>query len=73
MANDAGKDRLIGDRRPGNARETSAYKVELLFAACLLGHEHLVVLIYGVALVVVAVAIPDIEYLDPEDHEEKAG
>ncbi|WP_456451429.1 YeeE/YedE thiosulfate transporter family protein [Hydrogenimonas sp.] len=36
------------------------------------GHEHLVVLIYGVALVAVAFAIPNIEYLDPEDHEEKA-
>lgn len=36
------------------------------------GHEHLVVLLYGLALVAVAFAIPDIEYLDPEDHEEKA-
>ena len=36
------------------------------------GHEHLVVLIYGIALIAVAWAIPDIEYLDPEDHEEKA-
>ncbi|WP_300367585.1 YeeE/YedE thiosulfate transporter family protein [Hydrogenimonas sp.] len=36
------------------------------------GYESTVVLIYGVALVIVAFAIPNIEYLDPEDHEEKA-
>jgi len=36
------------------------------------GHESTVVLLYGVALVAVAFLIPDIEYLDPEDHEEKA-
>ncbi|WP_353661734.1 YeeE/YedE thiosulfate transporter family protein [Hydrogenimonas sp. SS33] len=36
------------------------------------GHAHLVVLIYGIALVVVAFAIPNLEYLDPEDHEDKA-
>ncbi|WP_201352358.1 YeeE/YedE thiosulfate transporter family protein [Hydrogenimonas urashimensis] len=36
------------------------------------GQEHLVVLIYGLALIAVAFVIPDIEYLDPEDHEKKA-
>ncbi len=36
------------------------------------GHESLVVLIYGLALIAVAIAIPNIEYLDPEDHEDKA-
>jgi hypothetical protein len=36
------------------------------------GHEHLVVLLYGLALIAVAFAIPNIEYLDPEDHEERA-
>jgi len=36
------------------------------------GHESLVVLIYGVALVIIAFLIPNIEYLDPEDREEKA-
>ncbi len=35
------------------------------------GQEHLVVLIYGLALIAVAFALPNIEYLDPEDHEEK--
>jgi uncharacterized membrane protein YedE/YeeE len=36
------------------------------------GHESLVVLIYGVALVIIAFLIPNIEYLDPEDREERA-
>ncbi|WP_456380882.1 YeeE/YedE thiosulfate transporter family protein [Hydrogenimonas sp.] len=36
------------------------------------GQEHLAVLIYGLALIAVAFALPNIEYLDPEDHEEKA-
>ncbi|WP_300363023.1 YeeE/YedE thiosulfate transporter family protein [Hydrogenimonas sp.] len=35
------------------------------------GQEHLVVLVYGLALIAVAFALPNIEYLDPEDHEEK--
>ena len=36
------------------------------------GHESLVVLIYGIALIAVALLIPNIEYLDPEDHEDPA-
>ncbi|BDY12868.1 YeeE/YedE thiosulfate transporter family protein [Hydrogenimonas cancrithermarum] len=36
------------------------------------GHESTVVLLYGIALIAVAFLIPNIEYLDPEDHEEKA-
>jgi uncharacterized membrane protein YedE/YeeE len=36
------------------------------------GHEALVVLIYGIALIAVAFLIPNTEYLDPEDHEEPA-
>ncbi len=35
------------------------------------GQEHLVVLVYGLALIAVAFALPNMEYLDPEDHEEK--
>lgn len=45
---------------------------KLTLPALFEGHEHIVVLIYGIALVIVAFAIPNIEYLDPEDHEEKA-
>ena len=36
------------------------------------GHEHLVVLFYGIALILVAFLIPNIEYLDPEDHDSPA-
>ncbi len=36
------------------------------------GKEHTVVLAYGIALVAVSFLIPNIEYLDPEEHEEKA-
>ena len=36
------------------------------------GKEHTVVLAYGIALIVVAFLIPNIEYLDPQDHEKKA-
>ena len=36
------------------------------------GHESLVVLVYGVALIIISFLIPNIEYLDPEDREERA-
>jgi len=36
------------------------------------GNESLVVLIYGVALIIISFLIPNIEYLDPEDREERA-
>jgi hypothetical protein len=33
------------------------------------GHEHWVVLVYGIVLMAIAVAIPDIEYRDPAEEE----
>ncbi len=36
------------------------------------GHESIVVLVYGAALVAVAFILPDREYLDPEENEEAA-
>ena len=36
------------------------------------GHESTVVLVYGILLIIVAFLIPNIEYLDSEDQEEKA-
>lgn len=36
------------------------------------GHETIIVLIYGTVLVIVAFLLPNKEYLDPKDNEEKA-
>ncbi len=36
------------------------------------GHETIVILLYGAALIVISFLIPNIEYLDPEDKEESA-